>query len=364
MDNANSTEYLDKIKNQVFENLKRTAFAPSVQMTDVPRHDLTGGDDVGEVDAELDDLDADQNPDVRITERVWDNLIHDDRELSDTEDDVNAAERYAGVRRPREERRRGIMDYQNPNAVPDDILDSGMASGLGTPQRPVNGSQNGDADMNGTGLSALVAAASPTPAAASLDTTSNTLSVPTDARKAPSPSVQSQRGSPVPPPSAANTSAPGNEDLEGDGDADITMDDGLAEETAEETALVDPRPTPPASPPAPVIPVPAQDEPKTEDVDMADADEPDLPHPTIDTATAEVSADAAVSSMSEAAIDPTAATSTGDPIIGATAEPKAMTGTLESATVNSAAVAAAKAEQEQENNEQQYVEARAAQAEE
>lgn len=31
MDNANSPEYLEKIKNQVIENLRRTSFAPSVQ---------------------------------------------------------------------------------------------------------------------------------------------------------------------------------------------------------------------------------------------------------------------------------------------------------------------------------------------
>ena len=38
MDNANSPEYLEKIKHQVLENLRRTTqAAPSVQMQDVPR---------------------------------------------------------------------------------------------------------------------------------------------------------------------------------------------------------------------------------------------------------------------------------------------------------------------------------------
>lgn len=125
MDNANSMEYLQKIKVQVIENLKRTTFAPSVQMTDVPR-DPEGMND--EADAELDDLDEDENPDSRYTKRRWDKYIEKDGELSDSEDeDENEAN---GVRRQPNatKRRRNMMDYQNPMAAADDKDISGVVS--------------------------------------------------------------------------------------------------------------------------------------------------------------------------------------------------------------------------------------------
>lgn len=125
MDNANSMEYLQKIKVQVIENLKRTTFAPSVQMTDVPR-DPEGMND--EADAELDDLDEDENPDSRYTKRRWDKYIEKDGELSDSEDeDENEAN---GVRRQpsAHKRRRNMMDYQNPMAAADDKDISGIVS--------------------------------------------------------------------------------------------------------------------------------------------------------------------------------------------------------------------------------------------
>ncbi|KAI9882629.1 MAG: histone deacetylase [Watsoniomyces obsoletus] len=94
MDNANSRDYLEKIKTQVLENLKRTAFAPSVQMTDVPR-DPEGMDE--DADAALDDLDEDQNPDVRRTQRQMDQYIEKDGELSDSEGEDDLG--HMGVRR-------------------------------------------------------------------------------------------------------------------------------------------------------------------------------------------------------------------------------------------------------------------------
>ncbi|KAI9847707.1 MAG: histone deacetylase [Sclerophora amabilis] len=129
MDNANSREYLEKIKTQVIENLKRTAFAPSVQMTDVPR-DPEGMDD--EADAILDDLDEDENKDDRYTKRRWDKYVEKDGELSDSEDEEESGRN--GVRRQHNgPNRRNIMDYQNPNAATD------FESGVGTPE--IGGSQ-------------------------------------------------------------------------------------------------------------------------------------------------------------------------------------------------------------------------------
>lgn len=139
MDNANTKDYLDKIRNQVVENLKRTAFAPSVQMTDVPRNPLVEGID-DEADDVLDDLDEDENKDKRFTQRRFDQYVEKAGELSDSEDeDENAAN---GVRRqPNALRRRNQANYRN-------IDDSGLDSGIATPQE---GSSVGDGDMD-TGL--------------------------------------------------------------------------------------------------------------------------------------------------------------------------------------------------------------------
>ena len=126
MDNANSAEYLRKIKMQVIENLKRTAFAPSVQMTDVPR-DPEGMDD--EADAVLDDLDEDEHKDTRYTRRRWDKYVERDGELSESEDEEEN-QRNGVHRQPSARRRRNIMDYQNPMINPDDEEDP---SGAATP---------------------------------------------------------------------------------------------------------------------------------------------------------------------------------------------------------------------------------------
>lgn len=127
MDNANTKEYLDKIRSQVIENLKRTAFAPSVQMTDVPREPLVEGMD-DEADAILDDLDEDENKDKRFTKRRFDQYIEKTGELSDSEDEEEAAAN--GIRRqPGATKRRNRVNYRNL-----DVADSGVESGIVTPR--------------------------------------------------------------------------------------------------------------------------------------------------------------------------------------------------------------------------------------
>ncbi|KAK0860448.1 histone deacetylase [Friedmanniomyces endolithicus] len=140
MDNANSPEYLEKIKRQVYENLRRTLqAAPSVQMQDVPRHTMgmneTGDEEEDRLDDEEADLDA--NKDRRYTQRLWDQKTVREDELSESEDEEMAE--AAGVRKqPGRERRRGIMDYRNPHAPGDD-------SGANTPASEDARSLNGDA---------------------------------------------------------------------------------------------------------------------------------------------------------------------------------------------------------------------------
>lgn len=127
MDNANTRDYLEKIRTQVVENLKRTAFAPSVQMTDVPRNPLVDGID-DEADDVLDDLDEDENKDKRFTQRRFDKYVEKPGELSESEDEEeNSAN---GIRRqPNAIRRRNQTNYRNIDAV-----ESGLESGIATPQ--------------------------------------------------------------------------------------------------------------------------------------------------------------------------------------------------------------------------------------
>lgn len=125
MDNNNSKEYIDRIRTQVIENLKRSAHAPSVQMTDVPRHGLIPGLD-DETDAMLDDLDEDENKDARFTKRRFDQYVEKEGELSESEDEEMAE--TLGVRRqPNGVKRRNQANYQDMEP------ESGVNSGMATP---------------------------------------------------------------------------------------------------------------------------------------------------------------------------------------------------------------------------------------
>jgi histone deacetylase 1/2 len=96
-------------------------------MTDVPRDSLGGMNDDDE--AALDDLDEDEYPDRRKTQRQFDKYVEKNGELSDSEDEemieANGIRKQLGekVRRARINYR-GIQDVNN---------DSGMDSGMGTP---------------------------------------------------------------------------------------------------------------------------------------------------------------------------------------------------------------------------------------
>ncbi|KAK2625470.1 hypothetical protein QTJ16_004782 [Diplocarpon rosae] len=130
MDNANSKDYLEKIKIAVIDNLKKTAHAPSVQMMDVPRAMMNGT--VEEDDDILDDADEDEHKDTRSSQRRNDKRITRDDEFDESEDEELNYEN--GVRRqPGADRRRNIMDYQNEDPA---VSDVDMESGVATPSAP------------------------------------------------------------------------------------------------------------------------------------------------------------------------------------------------------------------------------------
>ncbi|KAI7902326.1 uncharacterized protein BX663DRAFT_510750 [Cokeromyces recurvatus] len=74
MKNMNTEDYLDKVKAQVFENLSRTLFAPSVQMQDVPYDHYMSEDE------------DEENLDQRFSQRLWDQHITPDNEYYDSDE--------------------------------------------------------------------------------------------------------------------------------------------------------------------------------------------------------------------------------------------------------------------------------------
>lgn len=120
MENSNSREYLEKITAAVIDNLRQTAPVPSVQMQDVPRKPFGGMTD--EEEAELDDLDEDENKDVRMTEHRWDKRVEHEAEFEASDDDEmarnNGATRKPNNKRTFTDYRKGDMDLESGNASP------------------------------------------------------------------------------------------------------------------------------------------------------------------------------------------------------------------------------------------------------
>ncbi|KAK4543279.1 hypothetical protein LTR36_005638 [Oleoguttula mirabilis] len=146
MDNANSPDYLEKIKQQVYENLRLTQAAPSVQMQDVPRNPMGADETLDEQEQRLDDEEADREAgkDRRYTQRLWEKKTEREDELSESEDE-EMAEAMGARRQPGKARRRGIMDYQNPHAPVDE-------SGANTPMEDDARSLDGEGEAGDVGM--------------------------------------------------------------------------------------------------------------------------------------------------------------------------------------------------------------------
>ncbi|KFA64486.1 hypothetical protein S40285_01076 [Stachybotrys chlorohalonatus IBT 40285] len=118
MENSNSREYLEKITAAVIDNLRQTGPVPSVQMQDVPRKPLGGMTD--EEEAELDDLDDDENKDVRMTDLRWEKRITNPAEFEPSDDeDLNRANRSNGTKRTFSDYRKSEMEVDSARASPD-----------------------------------------------------------------------------------------------------------------------------------------------------------------------------------------------------------------------------------------------------
>nr|XP_020467150.1 histone deacetylase 2 isoform X1 [Monopterus albus] len=96
MTNQNTQEYMDKIKQRLFENLRMLPHAPGVQMQAIPEDAVP--DDTVDEDTE--------DPDKRLSIRATDKRIACDEEFSDSEDEGeggrrNVANHKKGMKRPR-----------------------------------------------------------------------------------------------------------------------------------------------------------------------------------------------------------------------------------------------------------------------
>ncbi|KAF2708185.1 hypothetical protein K504DRAFT_503371 [Pleomassaria siparia CBS 279.74] len=164
MENANSHDYLHKIKSAVIDNIRRTG-KPSVEaFLSTPNAALARGLESDDEDEE-DDLDADTHPDKRVTQRQRDAQTEHDGELYDPSDDEEYKESLGVRSQPGAKRRRNIMDFQNPDAALDDadevrglngesVRNNQASPTLGNSRassaRPTNGVVAAEARSNGT----------------------------------------------------------------------------------------------------------------------------------------------------------------------------------------------------------------------
>lgn len=103
MANQNTTEYLEKIKTRLFENLRMLPHAPGVQMQAIPED---------AVNDESDDEDR-ENPDRRFSIRASDKRIACEEEFSDSEDEGEGGRRDRSsakpkLRKPKEDDRKEV----------------------------------------------------------------------------------------------------------------------------------------------------------------------------------------------------------------------------------------------------------------
>lgn len=128
MENSNSREYLEKITAAVIDNLRQTGPAPSVQMQDVPRKPFGGMTD--EEEAELDDMDEDENKDVRVSERQFDKHVTNNAEFEPSDDDDLA-------------RANGVAGQNGNKREFNDYQDNGAEEATEKRPRTTNGSEAG-----------------------------------------------------------------------------------------------------------------------------------------------------------------------------------------------------------------------------
>jgi hypothetical protein len=109
MPNQNSSDYLDKIKVKLFDNLRMLPHVPGVQMQPIP-------DDGMDIDRVVDE-DKDSDPDKRISQLQSDRRVADERELSDSEDEDGDNRRDQANFKQTSNKRKASSDAVNGTTV-------------------------------------------------------------------------------------------------------------------------------------------------------------------------------------------------------------------------------------------------------
>ncbi|CAF2511644.1 unnamed protein product [Rotaria sp. Silwood2] len=147
MPNQNSSEYLDKIKVKLFDNLRMLPHVPGVQMQPIP-------DDAMDVDRIVDE-DKDNDPDKRISQIQSDCRIVDERELSDSEDEDGDNRRNQTNFKPVANKRKTSSETVNGTTVTEitKVTESTVALPSTTTETTENGTSN---EIAPTGSEAII----------------------------------------------------------------------------------------------------------------------------------------------------------------------------------------------------------------
>lgn len=117
MTNQNTNDYLEKIKQRLFENLRMLPHAPGVQMQAIPE------DAVQE-----DSGDEEDDPDKRISIRAHDKRIACDEEFSDSEDEGQGGRRNtANYKKPKRVKTEEEKDGEEKKGEPTDVKEEEKA---------------------------------------------------------------------------------------------------------------------------------------------------------------------------------------------------------------------------------------------
>jgi histone deacetylase 1/2 len=122
--NSNTSEYLEKIKTRIYENLGSIQHAPSVQMRDVP------GDAIAVEEHEAEEKDR-QDPDKRFSKLASDKRIAHENEYSESEDEEEGAPRAERRKRDVRSYKEGAPGASTSATKNEPTADAGTASSAG-----------------------------------------------------------------------------------------------------------------------------------------------------------------------------------------------------------------------------------------
>ncbi|UXI17074.1 transmembrane protein 234 [Sarcoptes scabiei] len=138
MTNANSPEYLEKIRTRLFENLRMLPHAPGVQAQNIP-------EDAIDVDMEEDEEKDKQNPEERISIRASEKRVSNDNEHSDSEDEGDNRKDVRSHKRPKKVK---IESNDKTNEKKESGSSEGVLEKSNSTANPVSNSSNANATTN------------------------------------------------------------------------------------------------------------------------------------------------------------------------------------------------------------------------